>query len=78
MSSPLSLRSRRTTIIQPPMPELSSLSMMQDDRVDFIEVRRAVRDLESHGLLPTPELVRIWLGRLVDLPTLKEVLVELA
>jgi hypothetical protein len=60
------------------MPEASYLSMIQDDRVDFIEVRRAVRDLELHGLLPTPELVRVWLGRLVDLPTLKEVLAELA
>lgn len=48
-----------------------------DEPVNFMDVRRAVVALEQNGLWATPELVRVYIGKMMDLDTIQDVLTEL-
>lgn len=76
----ISLASRK--IIRKPPPAISSAMMshsypVSDESVDFMEIRRATIALQENGLWATPELVRIYVGKMMDLATVSEVLREL-
>ncbi|MBP7900475.1 MAG: hypothetical protein KAZ85_00595 [Gammaproteobacteria bacterium] len=77
----LSLASRK--VIRRPPPAMSSANMdhhqypVLDESVDFMEIRRATIALAENGLWATPELVRMYVGKMMDLPTVADVLKEL-
>lgn len=76
----LSLGSRRVS--SRPLPAVSSASMSHhypvfDESVDFMEIRRATIALADNGLWSNPELVRMYVGKMMDLPTVADVLKEL-
>lgn len=77
----LSLASRK--VIRKPPPAISSAMLDQheytagDESVDFMEIRRATIALHENGLWSTPELVRVYVGKMMDLATVAEVLREL-
>lgn len=77
----LSLASRK--VIRRPPPAMSSASMdhhhypVLDESVDFMEIRRATIALAENGLWANPELVRMYVGKMMDLPTVADVLKEL-
>lgn len=77
----LSLASRK--VIRRPPPAMSSATMdyrsypVIDEPVDFMEIRRATISLEDNGLWVNPELVRMYVGKMMDLETVAQVLKEL-
>jgi hypothetical protein len=76
MKTTLSLS--RKTISKPPAPESSFISQsFDDDTVDFMEIRRATIALKAVGLYNNPELVCAYVGKLMNIALVKEVLEEL-
>jgi hypothetical protein len=77
----LSLASRK--VIRRPPPAMSSATMsphqypVLDESVDFMEIRRATIALSENGLWANPELVRMYVGKMMDLETVSDVLKEL-
>jgi hypothetical protein len=77
----LSLASRK--MIRRPPTAMSSATMdhhqypVLDESVDFMEIRRATIALEENGLWANPELVRVYVGKMMDLDTVADVLKEL-
>jgi hypothetical protein len=68
----------RKTINKPPAPESSFLAQsFDDDSVDFMEIRRATIALKAVGLYSNPELVCAYVGKLMDIKLVKEVLEDL-
>lgn len=77
----LPLASRK--VIRRPPPAMSSATLdhhqypVLDESVDFMEIRRATIALSENGLWANPELVRMYVGKMMDLPTVADVLKEL-
>jgi hypothetical protein len=68
----------RKVISKPPAPETSFLAQsFDDDTVDFMEIRRATMALKSVGLYSNPELVCAYVGKLMNINLVKEVLEDL-
>lgn len=68
----------RKVISRPPAPESSFLAQsFDDDSVDFLEIRRATIALKAVGLYSNPELVCAFVGKLMDIKLVKQVLDEL-
>jgi hypothetical protein len=76
MKTTLSLS--RKTIVKPPAAENSFIAQsFDDDSVDFMEIRRATIALKSVGLYNNPELICAYIGKLMNINLVKEVLEEL-
>lgn len=72
----------RRVITDIPQPVSASSSNYQqytgyDEDVNFLEVRRAASELAANGLWASPELVRVMVGKMMNLADLKNALTEL-